>query len=645
MSIGMVFKYVRYKPGTAVAIIWIVLSALSAPGQALSQDFEAELPYVDRIVILGNRSFDDGILKKRMRTREAGFFSFFGKPLYRRDFLRRDLETIRTFYNRNGFFAASVTLDSLDRDDKENSVSIRIMINEGPQTTVRKLSFGQQDLIPAQNLRKGLVLIEGNPYNPNLVDTDRYTLFSKFFEKGYLGAKVSAETVVDSIHVDVSWKMVPGKPVRIRNINVQGNEGVAERLIRRELKIRSGEFFNLAAIVRSKQNLYDTGCFSSVEIEPRQLDVETGSVDLQLQVRERKMGYIETGFGVGNVNANRIFAEWGQRNLFGRGYALNIDSEFAFSIFRDSEYSFDKLDFQNKFERHQGELIFPHVLGSWNTFSVGAFYERDATVDPVVVEATSYNGTVSRRFSKQMTLLFGYFFEKVRREEVVDEKKKSRRRSIDLTFRRDTRDFYFNPKRGTYVGLEGRLAGGIIGGDDDYYSLIPSYQQYRQLTEETVFAFRVRGGYARAFGDSRDEGLPIESRFFLGGGNSIRGYEENSLGPIGDNGEPRGGGVMLLTNVELRFPLPWIGKYNFGGAVFADGGNTWDSLEDITLENFGTIKDSGDVTPDDYRLSIGFGVRYYTPVGPIRFDVGYPLVKTDDIDYGYRIHISLGQIF
>ncbi len=179
----------RYKFKTAAAIAWIVLTSFSAACPSYAQDFEAELPYVDRIVILGNRSFEDGILKKRMRTREAGFFSLFGKPLYRRDFLRRDLETIRTFYNRNGFFDAVVTLDSLDRNDRENSVSIRIMINEGPQTTVRSLSFGEQAVIPGQNLRKGLVLIEGNPYNPNLVDSDRYTLFSKFFEKGYLGAR------------------------------------------------------------------------------------------------------------------------------------------------------------------------------------------------------------------------------------------------------------------------------------------------------------------------------------------------------------------------------------------------------------------------------------------------------------------------
>ncbi|MBU8920645.1 MAG: outer membrane protein assembly factor BamA [Bacteroidales bacterium] len=627
----------------SACLMVIALVVLSVPLSA--DDFGADLPSVEKIIILGNKSFEDKVLKKRMRTRESGFFSFFRKPSFRRDFLRRDIEAVRTFYHINGFFDASVSIESVERDESNNSVSIKIMINEGPQTMIRHLSLSRNSLIEDKELRKGLRLTEDKPYNPILVNVDKYTIFSKYFERGYLGAMVSCETVVDSTRVDISWKMDPGNPIKIKDIHISGNSSVVERLIRRELRVRSGEYFNLAKIVESKQNLYDTGCFTSVEVEPRALDIERGSVDLHLQVRERKMGYVETGLGVGNVHANRVFAEWGQRNVLGRGYALNIKSEFAFSLFREGDYSLDKMDLENKFERHEGELVFPHIFSTWNTFSIGAFYERDATVEPIVVEAVSFNGTVSRRFSRHTSFLLGYFYEKVRREEVLDEKEKSRRRSIDATFRRDTRDFYFNPKHGHYIAFENRMAGGILGGEDNYYSIIPSYQEYRTIGESTILAYRIRAGYARAFGDSKETGLPVESRFFLGGGNSVRGYEENSLGPVGSTGESKGGNVMILTNLELRFPVPYISKFNFGGAAFIDAGNSWDGLEQISLDDFSLVREKTEVMPDDFRVSVGFGIRYYTPVGPIRIDLGFPLVRSADMDFDYRVHMSLGQIF
>ncbi len=640
----MLIRTFRFRSRCIMAAV-LAFAVILHAGRGRADDFGLELPVVKKIVILGNRSFDDKALKKRMRTKESGFFKIFRKPRYRRDFLRRDIETIRSLYNRDGFFEAQVSVDSLERDEKANNVTIRIMIKEGPRAVVRSLEFNAQSLIESDDLKKGLQLKETSPYNPNLVEVDKYTLLGKFFEKGYLGATVSCNARVDSTNVDISWDLAPGNPIKVDSIMVEGNSKVKEALIRRELKIQQGQYFNLGKVVASKQNLYDTGCFTSVEIEPEGLDLPSGSVDLHLQVRERKMGYFETGLGAGNVHANRVFAEWGQRNLLGRGYALKIKTDFAFSLFKDNEYSFSKMDLENMYTRYQGELHFPHIFSTWNTFSLGASYERDATVSPAVIEAVSYNGTVSRRFSRQTSLLVGYFFETIKRMEVVDEKEKSRRRSIDMTFRRDTRDFYFSPRRGSYMGMEARMAGGLLGGEDHYYSFIPSYQKYELFSDETVFAYRVRIGYARAFGDSRESGLPIESRFFVGGGNSVRGYEENSLGPVGDGGEPKGGSMMLLTNAELRFPLPWLGKYNLGAVMFIDGGNSWENMKSITLDRFRMFIDEEEVSAADYRFSAGFGVRYYTPVGPIRADFGFPIVKTPELDRGYRIHISLGQIF
>ncbi|MBN1885731.1 MAG: outer membrane protein assembly factor BamA [Candidatus Krumholzibacteriota bacterium] len=623
----------------------LAILLLCGPGETGAADFGIELPTVRRILILGNRSFDDETLKKRMRTRESRFYHIFRKPRYRRDFLRRDVQTIAAFYEKNGFFDAQVSIESVERDEKDNEVTIRILVNEGPQTTVRSLSFEGFDLVSPRNVRKDLRLIEGAPYNPNLLENDRYAILRKHFELGYLGAVATWDASVDSTAVDIAWSVDSQEPVRIDAIAVGGNRKVREGLITRELTFERGEFFRLGEVLESKQNLYNTGYFTSVEIEPVDLDVRGGTVDLNLQVRERRMGFIETGFGVGNVQGSRVFAEWGQRNLLGSGLALNVESSYAFQLFPDNRFSFDELDLRNKFLRHEGQLNFPHVLGTWNTFSIGASYERDATVEPAIVKATSATATVSRRFSRQTTLLCSYVFERIRRFDVVDERESSRRRSLDLNFTRDTRDFYFNPAKGNYVTTQARYSGGFLGGDDEYWSLVAAYQSYRRLAAGTVLAWRVRAGYADPFGKSEEGGLPIESRFFAGGGNSVRGYKENSLGPLRDGNEPMGGRILLLTNLELRFPIPWLSRYNLGMAAFLDGGNVWRSLDEIRIDRFAPYGDEKENDALDYRTSVGFGFRLNTPVGPLRLDVGFPMKRTPEMDYDSWVHISLGQIF
>ena len=623
-----------------------LLCALAAAPMsgARATDFDRTLPVVRRIEILGNRSLDDGVLKSRMRTKSARFYHLFGGPRYRPDMLRRDVRTLESFYRSNGFFEARVSIDTVIVDAKRSSARIRIGVSEGPQTLVAGVSFAGQDVVREPELRAGLKLTEGRPYNPGLIESDRYMLFSKFFEHGYLGSTIAYETRIDSLKARLRWEISPGKPVGIRRVRIIGNARVKESLVRRELTFKTGQPFEAKRILDSKQNLYDTGYFNSVEIEPDSIDLDARKVDLVVRVRERKMGYIETGFGIGNVYGSRVFGEWGQRNILGRGYVFSLKTQYSFQLFPNGDYSLSNIDLRNKYIRNDGQIQFPRVFSTGNTFAIGAFYERDATVEPNIVVDQGFALSLSRRFTRKTSGLLRYSLEDIERSGTDIEFSRSRRRALGANFTHDARDYYFNPRRGGYFAVEGGVAGGFLGGEDNDYSIVGSVQRYTRAGGSAVFAWRVRAGYARAFGDSRAVGLPLERRFYAGGGNSVRGYRENSLGPVNERGDPVGGGVQIITNAELRFDLPYLKRWNFGGALFLDGGNVWSEAADVAFGDFGTIGTSH-ASRDEYMLSAGAGIRYNTPVGPIRLDVGFPIRRTPDMDYDRRVHISLGQIF
>jgi outer membrane protein insertion porin family len=587
-----------------------------------------------------------------MNTKESGIFSIFRKPRLRVDFLRRDIAVIGAYYRANGYLEATVELTEI-RELENQFVDIIITIVENEATRVESVEFQTQGIISEEKLKQGLLLEAGDPFNPSMLASDVYAIKRHYFDQGYLGVAVRDSTRVEDKRVRIRYHVTPGPVISIRNIEISGNNETKVGIIEKELTLQAGDVFRLRDALETQRNLFETGLFTEVEVVPERLELGTRLVDIVIRVRERKSAYVEFGFGVGNIVGSRVVGEWGDRNPFGTGRLLRFKTEYSFGFFVGDD-EFEKFDPGVKFYRYDGEFGQRRVFGTKVQLRLNAFYEKDATVEDIIIRTRGAAIGGTRHLTENTDLFMQLSQERVKRQAPDEDDEESTSNIVGSTISRDTRDFILDPRQGSYRDLALQFAGGPLFGDNDFYTISSSVQKYWKVANKTILALRVRAGFADAFGDSKDKGVPIENRFFTGGGNSVRGYGENSLGPTQlientDTGlfEPSvvGGRALMLTNVELRFPLPLLSRYRFSGAVFADGGNVWASLRSIDFENFRPYVNDGDIRQQDYRYSLGLGIRYNTPVGPIRLDYGFPVKSEPGVDRSGRIHFSLGQMF
>lgn len=603
--------------------------------------------FLGRIVITGNTSVPDGDLRARMRTREPSIFSIFGRPRLDRVQIVRDVAQLEAYYHSIGFPEARVRLDRVEYVENDRFANVYIVVREGVATRVERVTFEGELLMSEAELRKDLLLKPGEPYNRSLLATDVYRIKGKYFDRGYLGVAVLDSVEITRNRVHIRFFIEPGLQLNVGTITIEGNRLVRRSVIEKEIALKPGEVCRFNRVLKTQRNLFETGLFTVVDVLPENIDPIDRTVDIRIRVRERKGSWIEAGFGVGNLLGSRVFAEWGTRNLAGTGRTLRFKAQYGFDLFVGDEFDVDKFDVSNTFYRYDVVFQQRRFLGIKLGIGLNAYIERDKTVSNLDVKRVGYAFGTTHDFGRHSEVLAGLSFEEITRRQTGLPEDKSRSHAFGVTVSRDMRDFLLDPHRGEYRVLTSEIAGGILGGDNDYYKFTGNYQRYRSLGGKSVFAWRARVGYGNAYG--RSDAVPVESRYFLGGANSVRGYDEASLGPRETNtaGEPRflGGEFLLLANAEVRFPLPLLARWNFSGAAFIDGGNVWNDASDVSLSDFDLTGEVGEVGASDFRYGVGAGIRYNTPVGPIRFDYGFALKPDDYNDRNGRLYFSLGQVF
>lgn len=590
---------------------------------------EGEKVRVKRIRFIGNTAFDEGKLKKQMKTRESRWWR---KGEFKEDVYQEDLEKVVQFYRKHGYRDAEVVRDSLYYDSSRRNLFIDIYIKEGPQFHFGKVTWKGNRALSDEQIETLLDVQEGDLYNEERYERMYQGLLSAYQERGYISALVDRRERVRGDTVDVHLAIREGHPSKIHRVMIAGNRKTKDKVIIRELTLVPGQVFRRSDLEKSLRNLYMLRYFRSITPEPKFL--ENGDVDLLIRVEEQPTGTYSMGMGyseqyklIGTIglmvpnlfgNGQQLDFTWDfgrRRNVFRLGFTepwlLDTPTSISFDIYRihDKSYS-DFHELRKGFSIRVGKRLrwldeYSRLYGRYRLEEVDYSY-----IAPDSVYSDPY-GLREREWPERASV-------------------------VGLTFLRDSRDLPEFPTKGSVLSCSGEWAGGPFRGDEAYQKYQVDGEAFFSTLWRLVLVLRARMGFVDVLG--RRGYVPFGERFMPGGvswDGMVRGYDDRSVGPY-DGGKRVGGSTMLVFNLEYQFP---IAREQVYGLVFADAGNAWRSWKDTR--------------PLQLKRSLGFGVRLVMPpMGTIGFDFGYRLddIRDDQGNLrqakgGWNTHFQLGRRF
>ena len=577
---------------------------------------EGEKVLIKEIIFEGNEVYNSGELKDLMKTSEKGFFSWLtSSGELDPEVLDQDIAKIAAYYHNHGYIQAKVGDPHITYRDE--GIYIKIKIEEGPQFGIGKVTV-EGDLIQPEDELLSLIEIQKEKvYSREVIRKDVLTLLDLYEDAGYAYADIVPRIDEDPVRlkVDIAYVINKGKLVYFEKIIITGNTKTRDKVIRRELKVHEQERFSGKDLKQGTRNLYRLDYFEDIKVTTSKGSSDD-KINLHVDVKEKPTGMFSFGGGYSSVDRLFVMGSISQRNLFGRGQTLMLK---VITGGRSTTYNVSFTE----------PWLFDTPLSA-------GFDLYDLSMDYDTYEKKSVGGRL--RFGYRMTdytgVSFYYGYEDAEIRDVHDDAARVikdieggfRSSSVTGIIRRDSRDRIFNPTEGSDNSLSIEWAGGPFGGDAAFTKYIADSGWYFPLLWGTVGALHGKIGFATENGGGK---LPVYERFFLGGMNSVWGFDWREIGPKDpDTGDEIGGNKMIQFNAEFLFPL--IKDAGLMGLLFYDAGQAYDNDESIAL---------GEV-----RESVGYGVRWYSPLGPIRLEYGYILDREPGERKG-RWEFSIGTAF
>jgi outer membrane protein insertion porin family len=558
--------------------------------------------------------------------------------------VKLDKIVLINFYRKNGFLTVEVN-DSLVQNNRLQQVEIHYLINEAQQYFFGRFEFTGNKIFNTENLQ-GIFegYKPGESFDEGKVNQGKQIIEGNYYNKGkpYIKINLDYQFEKDSLVV-VLFQIEENQTIYIKDIKYVGLKLVQKFLIRRELEFKKNEIYNRKKMDKSQQNIYGTGLFEYVRFELQALSNDTNNVILNILVKERDPRWVGFRIGYGYEqeesygNKLDLTAEGGHRNLFGtaRSVSLHLVPSFQYNAKANKIIN----------PENQVSVVFVEPwIGYTRTpgiFQISYNQYRPINSADFNVFRTSFS--VSHKFDNKIETSGGIeakFVDQLTSGKIdstlESDAGKDQIYSVSLFARKDTRKNYFNPQDGSVTEL-GLTFSNSIGDDSkgnsvntQYFTLIGAWKRYQPVKIKLfrkdiglVFATRLKLGSIYELNSGGD--IPISDLFFAGGATTVRGYDEQLLGPLGNTSDGSkfalGGKMLFLANAELRFPIWWL----FMGEIFFDGGQVW--------------KETNHINANDLKFSTGAGLALMTPIGPIRVDYGYKLMPESD-DENYNIHVG-----
>jgi len=599
---------------------------------------EGQKVAVDNIRVEGNTVFTLKQIKDMMATRESGWFK--SRP-FREDILDKDVELITDQYVAAGYLSAEVRR-TVTRTASGGRALITLKITEGRQTLTGNISFEGNAALTAKELAGALQMRSAAPYSERLLEEDRYRILSLYSARGYLYASVEAEkksafegepagkdgkgrTADNTPEVmNIKYHITEDQRVSIGKVILRGNVATRDSVILRELDPRTGEPYNYEAMLKSQQRVYRYGYFSLAKFEPVHPNEKESVKDMLFTVEERPAGAVEFGIGYGTLDRLRGFVEVSHRNILGTARYARVRFE-ASDILERAAFTLQEPWFLGYRNLESKFLLAWSDAKQINEQTRDIYYQTRKTTTSYGVEKT-YDA-LKTSLTYQYEIVTNYNVQQAA-ELTPEDSGHVLISSLIPAVVWDLRDNPFNPTRGSVHGANLKEAMDLLGSKAAFSKVTVQTSWFFPVAERTTLALSARAGMAWPRKDT-DE-VPINERFYLGGGNTVRGYSQDSIGPPSDvpatsSKVPTGGDGMVQLNAEMR-----LNTAESGGLVFfTDAGNVW-VQQAIHL--------------NDLRASYGMGIRYNTPVGPLRVDYGQKINRQSGESPG-QFHISIGHAF
>jgi outer membrane protein insertion porin family len=589
---------------------------------------EGRVARIKQINIIGNHAYSDKELRKEFTLTTPTIFSVFTKSdQYSKQGLSADLEILRTWYLDRGYLKFHINSTQVSITPDKRDIYITINITEGNQYSIREVTLSGDLVVPAEQLFPLIRINPGDVFSRKSVTQAVDDISSLLGNQGYAFANVNTSPELDdeTFEVDLGFFVDPGKRVYVRRINMSGNVGTRDEVLRREMRQLEGGWYSAEQVERSRTRLDRLGYFENVNVETPPVPGTTDQLDVDYSVTERSSGSVTAGLGYSQTSGLLFNASVNQENFLGTGKRVN--------------FTFDNSEVNTVYR-------FAYVNPYWSIDGVsrgfGAFYrDTDAEAANLSDYGTSTRGadinwgipvneydTVRFSVGYQGMDLFETSTSPLEVTDFIDKHGDSFDDLVLIgSWSHDSRNkILFTDTGGLQTfSFETTTPGSGL----QYYKLNYTQQRFIPLTRELTLGLKGNLGFGDGFGDY--DNLPFFENYFAGGVRSVRGFEDNTLGPRDSDGNPIGGSFLMVFNAEVIFPVPFV--ENASGlrlSAFFDVGNVFG--------DYNTFEASG------LKYSVGIAGLWLSPLGPISVSLGYPL-NADDTDDVQNFQFTVGTFF